>query len=50
MLLTPGILTDVLGLALLFPPTRALFKRAARRRFQGMIRSGSVRVYEIRDE
>jgi UPF0716 protein FxsA len=25
----PGVLTDVLGLALLFPPTRALLRRAA---------------------
>jgi UPF0716 protein FxsA len=36
LLLTPGFLTDVLGLALLLPPTRALFRNAlgriARRR------------------
>lgn len=27
LLITPGFLTDVLGLALLFPPTRALVRR-----------------------
>ncbi|HEX5008461.1 MAG TPA: FxsA family protein [Hyphomonadaceae bacterium] len=29
LFIIPGILTDVLGLALLFPPTRALLRRAA---------------------
>jgi UPF0716 protein FxsA len=28
LLIIPGFITDVLGLALLFPPTRALLKRA----------------------
>jgi UPF0716 protein FxsA len=31
-LLTPGFLSDVLGLALLLPPTRALFRRLLARR------------------
>ena len=31
LLLTPGFLTDCVGLLLLFPPTRALVKRAFRR-------------------
>src|SRR5919112_3511642 len=31
-LLTPGFLTDILGIALLLPPTRALVRRALARR------------------
>lgn len=31
LLLTPGFLTDVIGLALLLPPTRALLRRSSRR-------------------
>lgn len=34
LLLTPGVLTDVAGLLGLFPPTRALIKRALTKRFQ----------------
>lgn len=44
VLLTPGLLTDLLGLALLFPPTRATFKGFLRRKFDKMIRSGRVSV------
>ncbi|HVM34893.1 MAG TPA: FxsA family protein [Actinomycetota bacterium] len=33
LLLTPGFLTDAVGLLFLFPPTRAGLKRAARRLF-----------------
>jgi len=31
LLLTPGLITDVIGFALLFPPTRHIIKRALRR-------------------
>jgi UPF0716 protein FxsA len=34
LLLTPGFITDVLGLLLLVPPTRALVRRALARRLQ----------------
>jgi UPF0716 protein FxsA len=34
-LLTPGFLTDVIGVALLLPPTRALVRRLLARRFLG---------------
>ena len=37
LLLTPGFLTDVVGIILLLPPTRALFKGAARRVFAGWV-------------
>lgn len=33
LLIIPGVLTDVLGLALLFPPTRALLRHAVLGRF-----------------
>ncbi len=41
-LLTPGFITDVLGLFLLFPVTRAGVKWVLRRRFQSMIARGQV--------
>jgi UPF0716 protein FxsA len=34
LMLSPGFLTDALGLALLVPPARALVRRALARRFQ----------------
>ena len=48
LLLTPGFLTDVLGLVLLLPPTRALVRGILVRRFQhrmvvSMRRSGMAR-------
>ncbi|WP_347242663.1 FxsA family protein, partial [Thermogutta sp.] len=50
LLLTPGLITDVIGFALLFPPTRHLIKQALRRYLQqrfvfttvGTRRSGSA--------
>ncbi len=36
VLLTPGLLTDILGLALLFPLTRLFFKQWLSRHFQTM--------------
>lgn len=43
-LLTPGILTDVAGFSLLFPPTRRWLQRRVRARLEGQIRDGSIRV------
>jgi len=45
LLLTPGVLTDLFALGLLFPVTRTLFKRWLRRRFDGMAASGGVRLH-----
>jgi UPF0716 protein FxsA len=40
-LITPGFLTDIIGLFLLLPPTRALIRRAASRR---LLAHGTIRV------
>jgi UPF0716 protein FxsA len=58
LLLTPGFLTDVVGLALLLPPTRALLRRWGRRVTQvvvlrrfgvaGAAVSGGKRIYDAR--
>jgi len=40
LLLTPGVLSDLLGIALLFPPSRAVFKQILRIRLERMIRTG----------
>ncbi|MBI5136626.1 MAG: FxsA family protein [Nitrospirae bacterium] len=45
LLVTPGVITDCMGLLLLFPPTRRYFKIRLRRRFDRMVAQGSVRVY-----
>jgi UPF0716 protein FxsA len=45
LLLTPGFVTDIFGLALLLPPTRAVIRRLLVRRFAGrfvVARPGSV--------
>ena len=44
LLLTPGVLTDLFALVLLFPSTRTHFKRWLRRRFDRMVASGDVRL------
>src|ERR671927_630175 len=38
LLLTPGFVTDVFGLAFLLPPTRAVVRRLLVRRFAGRLR------------
>jgi UPF0716 protein FxsA len=43
-LLAPGILTDLTGLALLFPPTRKVIQRWVRKRLERSIMNGSIRV------
>jgi len=44
VLLTPGILSDLLGFALLLPPTRRRLQRWAMERMARGIRSGTVNV------
>ncbi|MGD8287342.1 MAG: membrane protein FxsA [Gemmatimonadota bacterium] len=43
-LLTPGILTDLTGFALLFPVTRRWIQKAARRRLEHGLEQGTIRV------
>jgi UPF0716 protein FxsA len=43
LLLTPGFLSDILGLILLLPPTRAIVRTVLVRRFAGQIASGAAR-------
>jgi UPF0716 protein FxsA len=41
-LITPGFLTDIVGLLLLIPPTRALIRRAVARRLGRRVAVGAV--------
>lgn len=45
LLITPGVLTDIAALFLLFPFTRTLFKRWLRKKFDRMVASGKARLY-----
>jgi UPF0716 protein FxsA len=47
LLLTPGFLTDVIGLFLLLPPTRGLIKGWARRWLEKQIRAGAIKVATV---
>jgi len=42
LLLTPGFLSDILGLILLLPPTRAIVRAMLLRRFAGRIAAGAA--------
>ncbi|MGH7772330.1 MAG: FxsA family protein [Candidatus Binatia bacterium] len=44
LLLTPGVLTDIIALFLLVPSTRTLFKRWLRKKFGRMVASGDIRL------
>lgn len=45
LLITPGILTDVVGFAAIFPITRALYVRALKAWFRRALRSGKVHFH-----
>ena len=45
LLLTPGVLTDLVGFSLLLPPSRAVVRRLITRRFQQAVRTGKVQVF-----
>jgi UPF0716 protein FxsA len=45
LLITPGVLTDLFALVLLFSSTRTHFKRWLRRRFDRIVASGGVQLY-----
>jgi UPF0716 protein FxsA len=44
LLLTPGFLTDALGLIGLLPPSRAALRRLLERRFERAVQEGRVRI------
>ena len=46
LLVVPGVITDVAGILLLLPPTRALIARLLRRRWERAIRAGLVVVVQ----
>jgi UPF0716 protein FxsA len=48
MLMIPGFITDVIGLAMLFAPTRALLRAPIRRNFRSRFVSRTVRFAERR--
>lgn len=44
VLITPGLMTDVFGLLLLWPVTRNAFKRFMRRKFDEMQKNGTIHI------
>lgn len=47
LLLTPGILTDVIGLSLIFPPTQFLWKQYFKGQWQRGMTTGQVQFYSF---
>jgi UPF0716 protein FxsA len=45
VLVTPGVLTDAMGLFLLVPYTRTIFKRWLRRKLDRMVSSGKFQIH-----
>ena len=45
LLVTPGVITDVIGFSLLIPYTRTIFKRWLRKKFDRMVASGNFQVH-----
>jgi UPF0716 protein FxsA len=46
VLITPGLLTDVFGLLLLWPVTRKKFKQILRRKFDEMMSNGNIHIIQ----
>ncbi len=44
LLITPGVITDFVGLLLLFPPSRRLLMTLAQRQLEARIQAGTVQV------
>ena len=47
LLVAPGVITDLVGILLLIPPTRRLVANAIRKRLEQKISEGAVRVVSI---
>lgn len=50
LLLTPGIITDIVGFSLVIPLTRKIFKRYIKDKFSEKIRAGQVNFYYSDDD
>lgn len=50
LLLTPGILTDVLGFSLILPITRIPFMKLIKNKFSDMIKSGNASFVYIKND
>lgn len=44
VLITPGLITDLLGLLLLWPATRNKFKQILRKKFDDMLARGNINI------
>jgi len=47
LLLTPGILTDLVGFSFLLPPTRKILLRRIRKSLEGRLKSGAIRITHL---
>ena len=47
LLLTPGIMTDLVGLSFLFPPTRRLLVTQLRKSLERRLKSGAIRITQV---
>jgi UPF0716 protein FxsA len=47
LLLTPGILTDLIGFSFLLPPTRKLLLGRIRKSLEGQLKAGTVQVTQM---
>lgn len=50
LLLTPGIITDIVGFSLVIPLTRTIFKKYIKDKFSEKIRAGQVHFYYRDDD
>ena len=47
LLLTPGILTDLVGFSFLFPPTRKLLLGRIRKRLEAQLKAGTIQLTHV---
>lgn len=47
LLLTPGILTDIVGFSFLLPPTRKVLLKRIRKGLEGRLKSGAIRITHL---
>jgi UPF0716 protein FxsA len=47
LLLTPGVLTDVLGFSFILPPTRRFFLKKIRKNLEERLKAGAIQVTQI---